>query len=87
MVGLEQRSICGLAHSHLGVAGQQIHHHAFVGRIEMLDEDESHAVAGGGKGFDELSAGVEATRRGAYPDDQEVVWSPRRAAHRQRTPG
>ena len=29
-----------------------------------------------GEGFDELSAGVEATRRGTYPDDQKVVWSP-----------
>jgi hypothetical protein len=47
----------------------------------MLDEDESHA-APGRKGFDELSAGVEAARRGTYPDDQEVV----RAAYRQRTP-
>jgi hypothetical protein len=55
-------------------------------RIEMLDEDESHAVTGG-KGFDELSAGVEATRRGTYPNDQKVVWSPRGAAHRQHTPG
>ena len=53
----------------------------------MLDEDEGHAVAGGGQGFDELSAGVEAARRGAYPDDQKVVWSPRGAAHRQHTPG
>jgi hypothetical protein len=43
-----------------------------MGRIEMLDEDESHAVTGG-KGFDELSAGVEAARRGADPDDQKVV--------------
>jgi hypothetical protein len=86
VVGLEQRSICGLVHSHSGVAGQQVHHHALMGRIEMQDEDESHAVTGG-KGFDELSAGVEATRRCAYPDDEEVVWSPRRAAHRQRTPG
>jgi hypothetical protein len=57
-----------------------------MGRIEMLDEDESHAATGG-KGFDELSARVEATRRGADPDDEEVVWSPRRAAYRQRTPG
>jgi hypothetical protein len=39
-----------------------------MGRIEVLDKDESHAVTGG-EGIDELSAGVEATRRGAYPDD------------------
>ena len=58
MVGLEQRSISGLAYGQLSVAGQQVYHHALMSRIEMLDEDESHAVAGGGKGFNELSAGV-----------------------------
>ena len=86
VVRLEQRSICGLAHSHPGVAGQQVHHHALVVRIKMLDEDESHAVPGR-KGFDELSAGVEAACRRTYPDDQEVVCPCRRTAHRQRRPG
>lgn len=81
MVGHEPLSICGLAHSHPGVVGQQVHHHALMGRIEMLDEDEGHAITVG-KGFDELSACVEAARRRSDPDDQEVVCPCRRTAHR-----
>jgi len=85
MVALKRHSISGLADAHRGMAGQQLNHHAFVGRVEMLDENESHAVADG-KALDELSTGIEAARRGAHPDDQKVVLASRRAAHRHRSP-
>ena len=85
MIALEQHSVYGLEHGHRSVTGQQVHHHALVARIEMLDEDESHAVPGGQR-LDELSAGIEAARRGAYPDDQEIVPAPRRAARWHRSP-
>ena len=45
VVALDRHSIRCLPHIHRRVAGQQLHHHAFVGRIEMLDEDEGHAAA------------------------------------------
>ena len=37
VLALDQRSICCLPHGHRRVVGQQVHHHAFVGRIEVLD--------------------------------------------------
>jgi ribosomal protein S8 len=79
MVGLDRHAIRRLAHGHQRVAGQQVHHHAFVGGIEMLDQDESHAGAGR-QGLHELSAGVEAARVGRvlrvrlkYTEDRKPV--------------
>src|SRR6185312_5770817 len=85
MVALKRHSISGLADAHRGMAGQQLNHHAFVGRVEMLDENERHAVTDG-EALHELSTGIEAARRGAHPDDQKVIPAPRRAAHRHRSP-
>ena len=82
VVALDRHSIRRLPHGHRRVAGQQVHHHAFVGRIEMLDQDEGHAVAGGQR-VHKLPAGIEATRRGAYSDDREVRRPARGAAHWQ----
>jgi hypothetical protein len=42
-----------------------------MARIEVLDEDEGHADAGG-HGVDEPAAGIEPTRRSAYSDDREI---------------
>ena len=72
VIALDRHSIRRLPHGHRRVAGQQVHHHAFVGRIEMLDQDEGHAVAGRQRAH-ELSAGIEAARRGTDPDDRELV--------------
>ena len=77
VVALERHSVGGLPHGHRRVAGQQVHHHAFVGRIEMLDQDEGHAVAGRQR-VQQLPAGVEAARRGADPDDDEISDAARR---------
>lgn len=85
MVALKRHSIPSLAYPHGGMAGQQLHHHAFVGRVEMLDENESHAVADG-EALHDLSTGIEAARRGAHPDDQKVIPASRRAAGRHRSP-
>ena len=60
------------------MADQQVHHHAFVGRIEMLNQDERHA-AGGRQCADELPTGVETARRGANSHDRKVVWAIRGA--------
>src|SRR6185437_10340741 len=85
IVPLEWHPICGLAYPHGGMAGQQLNHHAFVGRVEMLDKNESHAVADA-EALHELSARFEAARRRAHPDDQKVIPALRRAAHRRRSP-
>ena len=81
MVALDRRSVRGLPHGHRGVAGQQIHHHAFVGRIEMLHQYERHAVSGRQCAY-KLSAGVEASRRGAYSDNREICGCDRRPTRR-----
>jgi hypothetical protein len=67
------------------VAGQQIDHHAFVGRIEMLDKDKSHAYVGWQR-VNELATGIKTTRRGAYSDDREVATAARLAARHRGTP-
>jgi hypothetical protein len=54
------------------VAGQQLGHHALMRRIEMLDQDEGHAAAGG-KSRKELPEGVETARRSAHADDGRAI--------------
>ena len=78
VVALERHAVRCLPHGIDGVAGQQIHHHAFVGRIEMLDQDEGHAVARR-QCVHKLPAGIEAARGGAYSDDGEFAGISRRA--------
>jgi hypothetical protein len=85
VLALEQHSIGCLPHGHRRVAGQQVHHHAFVGRIEMLNQDQGHAVAEGQRAH-KLPAGIKATRRGADSDDQKVSGSARRTVHLQGAP-
>jgi hypothetical protein len=54
-------------------------------RIEMLDQKERHAGAGGEHG-EQPPEGIEATRRGAEPDDRKAVAPEWRAAPRRRMP-
>ena len=67
------------------MAGQQIDHHARMGRVEMLDQDESHAGAGRQRG-EQLAESLEAAGRGAEPDDRETVSREQRATPLRRTP-
>src|ERR1700677_1571525 len=53
------------------MARQQIHHHAVVARIEVLDNDEGHAVDGR-KRVQALPARVGAPGRGAGRDDRKT---------------
>jgi hypothetical protein len=66
------------------MAGQQIDHHARMSRIEVLDQNEGHAGADRERS-EQPPEGIEATRRGAEPDDREAVM-PGRATPRRRTP-
>ena len=83
MVRLERHPVGRLAHGYRRVSGEQVHHHALVGRVEMLDQNESHAVAGG-QALHKLAARLQATGRGAYSNNREVVGAVGRAAGRQR---
>jgi hypothetical protein len=50
MFALDRHTIGRLHDGHCRVARQQIHHHAFMGRIEVLDQDERHAAIGWQRG-------------------------------------
>jgi hypothetical protein len=71
MITFGQHAICRLLNDHRGMFGQQIHHHAFVGRIEMLD-NEGHADVGGQRIY-QLRAGVETVSRRADRNDREAL--------------
>ena len=85
MLALDRHAIRCLPHRHRRVPGQQVHHHAFVGRIEMLDQDEGHAAIGRQR-VHKLPASIKAARRGAYSDDREVRRAARRSARRHGAP-
>jgi hypothetical protein len=59
------------------MAGQQIDHHARMRRIEMLDQNEGHAGSRRERG-EQPAGSIEATSRGAQPDDREMVIPKRR---------
>ena len=46
MVAADHAAIDRFADVHRGMIGQQVDHHALVGRIEMLNDDERHARGG-----------------------------------------
>src|ERR1700735_4767513 len=58
------------------MARQQIRHHALVARVEVLHNDEGHAVDRR-KRVQELPACVEAAGRGADRDDRKIATAAR----------
>ena len=58
------------------MARQQIHHHAVVARVEVLHNDEGHAVDRR-KRVQEFPARVEAAGRGADRDDWKIATAAR----------
>ncbi len=81
MLGLDRHPVRCLLNLQRRVAGEQIDHHAGMRRIEMLDQDEGHAGAGGEHG-EKSAAGIEAAGRGAQPDDRVAVSRTLRGASR-----
>jgi hypothetical protein len=47
VVSLDWHSVRCLEHGHRRVTREQIHHHTFVGGVEMLNQNEGHAAVGG----------------------------------------
>ena len=72
VIALDQHSVGGLLHHHGRAGGQQVHHHAFVGRIEMLDENKTHAVAGRQR-RQQPSAGFQAAGGGADTHHRDIA--------------
>jgi hypothetical protein len=56
---------------HAGVMRQQLHQHAGMCRVQMLDEDESHGAARRWQGVQQSCGGLQPTRRGANADDED----------------
>ena len=82
MLGLDRHPVRRLLDLERRMAGQQVDHHARMRRIEMLDQDESHAGAAGERG-EQPAERVEAAGRGAEPDHRELVSRERRIASRR----
>ena len=78
LVGLDGHAVGRLPDSHRRVSRQQSDHHAFMGRIEVLDQDVGHAAVGG-DGLEETPEGIEPASRSAEADHQKVQVSPRGA--------
>ena len=61
MRALERHPVRRLLHLHCRMAGQQLDHHAAMGRIEMLDQDEGHAGVGRQR-VEELAKRIQPAR-------------------------
>jgi hypothetical protein len=57
-----------LLDGHGGAALEQFHHHALVGRVEVLDDDKCHAAVFGNVG-EELFQRLQSARRSADADN------------------
>src|SRR5208282_4169312 len=85
VLALERHPVCCLLYLQRRMAGQQIDHHARMRRIEMLDQNEGHAGAGGEHGK-QPPEGIEATRRSAEPNHWEALSCGWREALSRRMP-
>ena len=56
---------------HRSMARQQIHHHAIVARVEVLHDDEGHAIVRR-KRVQQLPAGVKTASRSANCDNRKI---------------
>jgi GH43 family beta-xylosidase len=72
MFALDLHPIFRLLHAYRRVASQQVDHHAFMIRIEMLNQNKRHAGIDG-ECTEQLPAGVETACRCAYSDDGKVL--------------
>ena len=72
MLALDRHAVGGLADLHRRVAGKQIHQHAFMGRIEVLDQNEGEAGVRRQR-VQHYPAGVEPPGGGADRHDRKCV--------------
>src|SRR5580698_3262123 len=79
MIGFDRHSLGCLENGHRCEAGQQLDHHAFMRWIEMLYQNEGHAVIGWQCG-EKSPACIQPDRRGTNPDEWEISDARRRVA-------
>ena len=70
MIRLDRHAILDLVHRHRGMPGEDLGHHAFAVRREVLDQDERHAAVRP-HGVEKLGESFQAARGGADADDRE----------------
>ena len=70
-LALDRHSVGRQQDRHRGMARKQIHHHAVVARVQVLHDDEGHAVDRRQR-VQKLPAGIEASGRGANRDDRKL---------------
>jgi hypothetical protein len=68
VIGLDPQTVGCWPHGHHRVIAQQLRQHAVMSRVEMLDQDEGHAVTGRQR-TQQLPAGIEPTSRSTYAND------------------
>ena len=71
VVGFEPHVFARFEYRHGGMRRQQLDHHARMGGVEMLDQDESHAGLGGQR-REEGAKGFKPAGGGADRDHREV---------------
>jgi hypothetical protein len=71
VVRFEPHVFASFEYCQRGMGGQKLDHHARMGGIEMLDQNESHAALGG-KRREEGPKGPKPTSGGADRDHSEV---------------
>ena len=85
VVALERHTLRCLLHCHSRMAGQEVDHHALVRGIEMLNEDERHAVADGER-VHQFANRDEPPRGCSDSDDREILAFGRLGSFRADTP-
>ena len=71
-LAFDRHSVGRQQHRHRRMACEQVDHHAVVVGIEMLHDDEGHAVDARQR-VQKLPAGVEASGRSADRDDRKIL--------------
>src|SRR5215471_6344842 len=79
VVWLQRQTVRHLSHPHHGLFGKQLGQDAVVGRIQVLNQNESHS-GGGRQSPDEFGKGFDPARRRADGNNQESVVTRRRSA-------
>jgi hypothetical protein len=70
IVRFDQHAVSRLPHAERRVARQQLHHHALVAWVEVLDQDERHAAPGRNRLY-QLLASLKTAGGGADADNRE----------------
>lgn len=71
LVWFDRHAVGRLTHLHRGMAGQELDQHALMGGVEMLDQNQRHAVTGG-QCVEQFAARIQAAGRRPDADHGEA---------------